>query len=192
MAPRPLFNEIIGKARQSRHRELRVVMKSSDGKWEPGYEHPVHDISWTTSVGAPAGVYWLGGRSLIAAHESSAEAWLVAQGAVLVATLRFDADPLEARHPGRAGGAAAGRGGVGRVPHVVGELIVAELLDAARLALHRSLRLRLLPSGPGGGHRGRAVRQGLHSGDADGRRESRSRSRYRPACWTALCSSCRR
>jgi hypothetical protein len=76
-------------------------MKSSDGKWEPGYEHPVHDISWTTSVGAPAGVYWLGGRSLIAAHESSAEAWLVAQGAVLVATLRFDADPLEARHPGR-------------------------------------------------------------------------------------------
>lgn len=68
----------------------------------PGYEHPVHDLRWTTGLGRPAGVYWLQGRSLIAAHESPAEAWLVAQGAVLVATLRFDADPLETRHDGRA------------------------------------------------------------------------------------------
>lgn len=64
------------------------------------YEH--HEINWTVGVGRPAGVYWLEGRSVIAAHESPGEERLLAQGAVLVATLRFDRDPLDASHGGRA------------------------------------------------------------------------------------------
>lgn len=77
-------------------------MTSDDREYDgPGYEHLVHDLKWTTGLGEPAGVYWLDGRSLIAAHESPAEAWLVANGAILVATLRFDADPLETRQDGR-------------------------------------------------------------------------------------------
>ncbi|HSJ05914.1 MAG TPA: hypothetical protein VK936_04375 [Longimicrobiales bacterium] len=77
-------------------------MKSFAGKHPPaGYENPVHHIDWTQGIGQPAGVYWLAGRSVIAAHGSTAETCLVAEGAVLVATLRFDADPLESRHPGR-------------------------------------------------------------------------------------------
>jgi hypothetical protein len=66
----------------------------------PGYEHPVDEINWTAGVGQPAGIYWLAGESLIAAHESPAEDWLVAQGAVLIATLRFDRDLLDGRSPG--------------------------------------------------------------------------------------------
>jgi hypothetical protein len=60
------------------------------------YEH--HEINWTAGVGQPAGVYWLGGRSIIVAHESPGDARLLAAGAVLIATLRFDADPLETVH----------------------------------------------------------------------------------------------
>jgi hypothetical protein len=65
------------------------------------YEHPVDDINWTAGVGCPAGVYWLDGRSVIAAHESEAESALLERGAILVATLRFDRDPLESLHHGR-------------------------------------------------------------------------------------------
>jgi hypothetical protein len=64
----------------------------------PKYEHPVDDINWTAGVGQPAGVYWLDGQSLLAAHESAAEQYLLARGAILVATLRFDQDPLETVH----------------------------------------------------------------------------------------------
>jgi hypothetical protein len=64
------------------------------------YEH--HEINWTQGVGRPAGVYWFHGRSVIVAHESPGEARLVAAGAVLVATLRFDPDPLETTQRGRA------------------------------------------------------------------------------------------
>jgi hypothetical protein len=67
----------------------------------PKYEHPIDDINWTAGVGKPAGVYWLDGRSVIAAHDSAAESALLERGAILIATLRFDRDPLESRHPGR-------------------------------------------------------------------------------------------
>jgi hypothetical protein len=60
------------------------------------YDH--HEINWTTGVGEPAGVYWHLGRSVIVAHESAGEERLLAEGAVLIATLRFDADPLETVH----------------------------------------------------------------------------------------------
>ncbi|MEX1182792.1 MAG: hypothetical protein WEF86_06120 [Gemmatimonadota bacterium] len=66
------------------------------------YEHPVDDINRTAGVGRPAGVYWLDGGSIIAGHDTPAEARLVAAGAVLVATLRFDPDPAERMQRGRA------------------------------------------------------------------------------------------
>jgi hypothetical protein len=72
-------------------------MKSK--KYEaPKYEHPIDDINWTSGVGKPAGVYWLAGRSVIAAHDSPAEDVLLEEGAILIATLRFDRDPLESVH----------------------------------------------------------------------------------------------
>jgi hypothetical protein len=75
-------------------------MKSK--KYEaPKYEHPIDDINWTSGVGKPAGVYWLAGRSVIAAHDSAAESGLLERGAILIATLRFDRDPLESVHPDR-------------------------------------------------------------------------------------------
>ena len=67
----------------------------------PQYEYPIHDINWTTGVGRPAGVYWLDGRTTIAAHDSVAESVLLEQGAILIATLLFERDPLESRHRGR-------------------------------------------------------------------------------------------
>jgi hypothetical protein len=78
------------------------MMKLDRGRYEaPKYEHPVDDINWTAGVGRPAGVYWLDGRSVIATHDSPAEDVLIGRGAILIATLRFDRDPLEAAHPGR-------------------------------------------------------------------------------------------
>jgi hypothetical protein len=44
-------------------------MKSK--KYEaPKYEHPIYDINWTAGAGQPAGMYWLDGRILMAAHDS--------------------------------------------------------------------------------------------------------------------------
>jgi len=67
----------------------------------PKYEHPVDDINWTAGVGRPAGIYWLAGKSVIAGHGTAAEQHLLDRGAVLIATVRFDADPLERSHAGR-------------------------------------------------------------------------------------------
>jgi hypothetical protein len=75
--------------------------QSSRDKEKPKYEYPVFGINWTAGVGRPAGIYWLDGKSLIAAHGSPAEEYLVELGAVLVATLCFDGDPLERSHYGR-------------------------------------------------------------------------------------------
>ncbi|HSJ24236.1 MAG TPA: hypothetical protein VK929_06195 [Longimicrobiales bacterium] len=69
-----------------------------DPKKQDGFEYEHHEINWTAGVGQPAGVYWLHGRSIIVAHESPGEERLLAAGAVLVATLRFDGDPLDASH----------------------------------------------------------------------------------------------
>lgn len=64
----------------------------------PGFEQYQDDINWTEGVGQPAGIFWLGGRCVMAAHESAAEERLLDLGAVLVGTLRFDADPVETVH----------------------------------------------------------------------------------------------
>lgn len=77
----------------------RIDLKEEDIK--PKYEHPVDDINWTAGVGQPAGIYWLEGRSVIAGHGTRAESRLLDLGAILIATLRFDPDPLERSHPGR-------------------------------------------------------------------------------------------
>jgi hypothetical protein len=60
----------------------------------------VHEHQWAHGVGHPAGIYWLNGRSVIAAHSSRAEQVLIDHGAILVATLLFEPDPLEGRHEG--------------------------------------------------------------------------------------------
>ncbi|HEX2168536.1 MAG TPA: hypothetical protein VHG09_14975 [Longimicrobiales bacterium] len=74
-------------------------MKSNGRKPEdPGLEYYQDDINWTAGVGHPAGIFWLAGRCVMAAHESAAEERLLELGAVLVGTLRFDADPLETVH----------------------------------------------------------------------------------------------
>jgi len=67
----------------------------------PKYEHPIDDINWTAGVGRPAGIYWLHGKSVIAGHGTAAEERLLDRGAILIATLRFDPDPLERTHRGR-------------------------------------------------------------------------------------------
>jgi hypothetical protein len=72
-----------------------------DPKKQQGFEYEHHEINWTAGIGRPAGVYWYGGRSVIVAHDSPGEERLLAEGAVLVATLRFDRDPLDGRHSGR-------------------------------------------------------------------------------------------
>jgi hypothetical protein len=64
-------------------------------------EHELQEHQDWNMVGRPAGVYWLEGQSVIVSHESRAEARLLQRGAILIATLRFDADPLEAGHSGR-------------------------------------------------------------------------------------------
>ncbi|MGH7471866.1 MAG: hypothetical protein ACRENP_28275 [Longimicrobiales bacterium] len=65
------------------------------------YHYPIHGLSWTNGIGAPAGIYWLGGEAVIAAHGSSAEDHLLGLGAILVATLRFDGAALECTHAHR-------------------------------------------------------------------------------------------
>lgn len=65
---------------------------------DPGFEQYQDDINWTAGVGQPAGIFWLGGRCVMAAHESAAEERLLGLGAVLVGTLRFGADPVETVH----------------------------------------------------------------------------------------------
>ena len=55
----------------------------------PKYEFPIDDIELREKADAPAGVYLLGGRWHLAAHDSLAESRLVDAGALLVATLTF-------------------------------------------------------------------------------------------------------
>ena len=62
---------------------------------DPGFEQYQDDINWTAGVGRPAGIFWFGDRCVMAAHGTAAEERLLEQGAVLLRTLRFDADPLE-------------------------------------------------------------------------------------------------
>jgi hypothetical protein len=64
----------------------------------PGFEQYEDDINWTAGVGRPAGIFWLDGRCVMATHGSAAEERLLDLGAVPVATLRYDPDPVERVH----------------------------------------------------------------------------------------------
>lgn len=65
---------------------------------QPKYEFPVEWRDWCTGAGQPASILWFAGRTWLAGIGSRAERALLAQGAVAVATLRFDPDPLESVH----------------------------------------------------------------------------------------------
>jgi hypothetical protein len=67
---------------------------------EPDHILDIHDRQHGSVVGRPAGIFWLDGRCVMAAHDTIAEARLLEIGAILVGTLRFDPDPLESVHPG--------------------------------------------------------------------------------------------
>jgi hypothetical protein len=73
------------------------------------YELPVPASAWTHSVELGAGIYFLAGRTHVVGRESPAEQQLLDQGALLIATLRFDGDPPEGRRSGRAVHAVAAR-----------------------------------------------------------------------------------
>ena len=71
-------------------------MKSESRKaGDPGFEQYEDDINWTAGVGRPAGIFWLDGTVVMAAHGSAAEDRLLERGAFPVATLRYDPDPRE-------------------------------------------------------------------------------------------------
>ncbi len=67
---------------------------------QPQYEFPVLDIAWSQGIGQPAGVFLLDGHCHVASYTSPAAHHLLKAGALLVATLRFDAGQ-EAFHPER-------------------------------------------------------------------------------------------
>lgn len=56
----------------------------------PEYEYPIDVIDQHHRADAPAGIYLLAGKWHLAVHDSVAEALLIDQGALHVATLSFD------------------------------------------------------------------------------------------------------
>src|SRR5947208_69359 len=67
-----------------------------------GYEDVAPDVVRTPGSLPRAGIYLLAGGCHVAAHGSRAEQRLLHDGALLVAHLRFDADPRESRYAGAA------------------------------------------------------------------------------------------
>ena len=65
---------------------------------DPGFEQHQDDINWTAGAGQPAGIFWLAGRCVMAALGTAAEDRLLDLGAIPVAILRFDRDPVETVH----------------------------------------------------------------------------------------------
>jgi hypothetical protein len=68
---------------------------------KPEYELPIAGVAWTRGAGHPAGVYLLRGRCYFVALDSPAERVLVEKGALHMASVRFDPDPLEKPHANR-------------------------------------------------------------------------------------------
>lgn len=67
---------------------------------KPRSELVVREIAWSRGSDRPAGIFWLGGRCVMAGHDTPAEAGLLDAGAIPVATLAFEPDPREGRRPG--------------------------------------------------------------------------------------------
>jgi hypothetical protein len=68
---------------------------------QPDYELPIAGVAWTRGAGHPAGVYLLRGRCYFVALDSPAERVLVEGGALHMASVRFDPEPLERPHANR-------------------------------------------------------------------------------------------
>lgn len=68
---------------------------------KPQYEFPVAGVAWTKGAGTPAGVFFLDGRCHLVAESSPAQDELLAQGALHIATVRFDGPVVETTFPGR-------------------------------------------------------------------------------------------
>jgi hypothetical protein len=62
---------------------------------------PAPDIVWRSRVEAGASVYLVGTSLEFVTPESPRDRELIEEGALRVATLRFDADPRERSHRGR-------------------------------------------------------------------------------------------
>jgi hypothetical protein len=65
------------------------------------YELPIAGVAWTRGSGHPAGVYLLDGRCYFVALDSPAERVLVEGGALHMANVRFDPEPLERSYSSR-------------------------------------------------------------------------------------------
>ncbi len=81
---------------------LRGTAADETMKYEkPEYELPIPGVAWTRGAGHPAGVFLLDGRCYFVALDSPAERVLVEGGALHMANVRFDPEPLERSHPKR-------------------------------------------------------------------------------------------
>lgn len=63
------------------------------------WEHPVDWINWSQGSGRPAGVFLLQNEWHVATYDTPAERALLAEGALHVATVRFDAPAGERGEP---------------------------------------------------------------------------------------------
>ena len=70
----------------------------------PKYVVPAPDVARAPAIEDGAGIYLLGGRWHFAVPAGPEAHALVAAGALRIGTLRFDPDPTERRHEGRAVG----------------------------------------------------------------------------------------
>jgi hypothetical protein len=86
------------------------------------HEQPIAESAWISSVELGAGIYFLEGRTHMAGHSTPAERSLLARGALLVASIRFDRAAHEAFLPG----------------HPLRELDVREALNRFLAAPHGS------------------------------------------------------
>jgi hypothetical protein len=83
------------------HRGVYIsAMRDETVSGHTGHMLEVRDFEWSVGIGHPAGIYWLGGRSVIAALGSPAEQRLLDQGAVPIATLIFERDPHDGTRSG--------------------------------------------------------------------------------------------
>lgn len=62
---------------------------------------PLPSSAWAYGLHQGAGIYFLDGACHIAAHRSPAETALTERGALLIAVLRFEPEPLDGARPGQ-------------------------------------------------------------------------------------------
>jgi hypothetical protein len=88
----------------------------------PQQSVPLPSSAWAYGIHQGAGIYFLDGACHVAAHESPMEAALAERGALLIAVLRFEPEPLDGVRPGHrvqavGSGRAAARFAADRSPN---------------------------------------------------------------------------